>query len=204
MGMYVLTLLPAVLTCYVPSLTVLCVTSPAHVAGGPRLLLPLRWCTTELMYYKHYLPTLFSRPQDEAIGTLVQLVGQYGLMYYLYNAGFRTEVVYGWLVPGKMAIATLAFAFDYLPHRPPPGKASPVLRTESEYLATSVISLFTQTDYPLLDYLVLYQNYHNVHHLVPYIPFYTYSKIWYKHEKELKEHGTLIHPIFGSPPTKLE
>ena len=175
-----------------------------HVAGGPKLLLPLRWFTTEVMYYVHYLPLLFSRPKDEAIGALISLVGQYSLMYYLYNNGFETAVFYGWLLPGKCALAFLAFAFDYLPHRPPPGRDGPVLRTESEYLATSVISLFSQTDYPLLTYFILFQNYHNVHHLVPYIPFYTYHKIWYKYEKELKEKGTVIAPIFNLGSNKAE
>ena len=153
--------------------------------------------TTELMYYVHYLSGLFSRPTDEIILSITQLVGQYVLMYNLYHSGYSHEVFYGWFLPGKFAIFFLAFAFDYLPHRPPPGVSNPVLRTESEYTATSVTSLFGFTDYSLLSYVLLYQNFHNIHHLVPYVPFYCYAPLWYRYEKELKDKGTVINPMLN-------
>lgn len=185
------------------------------------------------MYYIHYLPKLHTRPLSEAVGALTQLCLCFGSIIALYRHGFETEVLWGWLLPGKVAIAFLAFAFDYLPHRCPPTisgpvpvpdpvpargpgdvtthhllspsatpsalsskSKQPVSRMESEYLATSVTSLCSQTDYPLLTWILLYQNYHNIHHLVPYIPFYTYSRVWIRFEKELLARGTAIQPIF--------
>ena len=43
-------------------------------AGGPTLLLPLRWWTTELTYYWHYLPELQTRPRDEMMCAVTQLL----------------------------------------------------------------------------------------------------------------------------------
>ena len=47
--------------------------------------------------------------------------------------------------------------------------------------------------------LLLHQNYHNIHHLYPYIPFYKYGSIWAKHRQELIDRGTRVLPFFLLP-----
>jgi fatty acid desaturase len=64
----------------------------------------------------------------------------------------------------------LAITFDFLPHYPHQAQAKdqPFQCTSNrvgmEWLLTPVL---------------LFQNYHLVHHLYPTVPFYRYLKIWY-------------------------
>ena len=44
---------------------------------------------------------------------------------------------------------------------------------------------------------LLYQNYHNIHHLYPTIPFYKYPVMWRNHRKILLELGTPVGSWFG-------
>ena len=109
-----------------------------------------------------------------------------------------------------MAVGILACTFDYLPHRPPvayshnnkespPYSTVPIPRSDSEYTATCVTSFIGSNDYQILTWLLLYQNYHNIHHLVPYIPFYYYSAVWEAYKTELLAEGTVINPILYNP-----
>ncbi len=95
-----------------------------------------------------------------------------------------------WIIPGRIAGVLLAFFFDYLPHRPHThtGEADP-------YRATSVTSLFGENS-DVLTPLLLGQNYHNIHHLAPFVPFYQYSTIWHAFKDELILKGTKIKSIF--------
>lgn len=172
-------------------------------AGGPTLLLPFRWWTTELMYYYHYLPELHNRPREEIVGALTQLFLAIYTIYWLLHNGYTYELKYGWLIPGRLAMGILACCFDYLPHRAPAADKQgnwgrPIPRTESDYTATCVVSVFSQWDAPALTWLLLYQNYHNIHHLAPYIPFYQYSTAWSHFKNDLRAKGTVINPIWGN------
>ena len=44
--------------------------------------------------------------------------------------------------------------------------------------------------------IMLYQNFHNIHHLYPWLPFYKYSAIWYKFDEYFIQEGTKIVPFF--------
>jgi fatty acid desaturase len=69
-----------------------------------------------------------------------------------------------------------------------------ISRAESEYLATSVVSLY-KNKASCLTILFLHQNYHIIHHLCPFIPFYQYETVWNQAKEELIENGTQILPI---------
>jgi fatty acid desaturase len=86
----------------------------------------------------------------------------------------------------------LAFSFDYLPHRP-----HTATRSRNPIKATSVTSLLTRTDAWLLSLPLLYQNYHNIHHIWPYLPFYKYSQAWAAMSTSLLELGTEVAPILS-------
>lgn len=156
---------------------------------GPTLLLPLRWMTMEWKYYTLYLPNLFNRPLDEALATLAQLAFMIAAITALCCNGFAHEALYAWILPGRIAASLLAYFFDYLPHRP-----HDVPRTESIYRSTHVTSLIGTWSSPLT-WPLLQQNYHNIHHLVPFIPFYQYATVWHALKDELLEKGTQVFPI---------
>jgi fatty acid desaturase len=166
----------------------------AFAGAGPAFTLPFRWMLMEAKQYVNYLPKLFrgERPFYESSITLVTITLYIGVVTSASRAGYGTEVLYGWILPGRLAITLLAFAFDYLPHRP---HATP--RSVSDYEATCVLSVCGEWTAPLTVPL-LYQNYHNIHHLAPYVPFYYYASIWHATRQELVQHGTVIKPLlFG-------
>jgi beta-carotene hydroxylase len=133
------------------------------------------------------------RPLLEAISSIFSL-GMYVCVIALGcrgDASTRRVLLFGWVLPGRLAVIALAYAFDYLPHRP-----ERTLRSENEYTATNVTALFGECT-QLLTWPLLHQNYHNIHHLAPYVPFYYYSTIWHATKEELIRNGTEIKPVFG-------
>ena len=90
---------------------------------------------------------------------------------------FTSVTLAGWLnyylllllVPTRLTAIFLALTFDFLPHYPHQAHAKdePFRCTSNrvgmEWLLTPVL---------------LYQNYHLVHHLYPTVPFYRYLKVW--------------------------
>lgn len=117
----------------------------------------------------------------------------FGVLLHL--NGLVTVVVFGWFLPGRIAIMCLSITFDYLPHRP-----HNVTAKQDPYLATSVTSLHGEHTW-MLTWLLLHQNYHNVHHLAPFVPFYLYSTMWYAFKDQLMDKGTKIKPILGLNPS---
>ena len=136
-----------------------------------------------------YLPKLHTRPRVEAIWSIVSLTSLLVFIVTLWRSGYANTLLYGWLLPGRAAIGLLAYFFDYLPHRP-----HKVSKRDDPYKATSVTSLYGENTW-LLTWPLLHQNYHNIHHLAPYIPFYLYSTVWHKLKPELLQKGTKIKSI---------
>lgn len=147
---------------------------PDHFAmSGPAWQRPLRWITVDLYYLVFYIPRLGTRPrgeQAEAIGTLVVLAA---LIVAAIATGHLVDLLVVLLVPCRLAILYLAWAFDYLPHNglheTPKGDR---LRTTRNRIGLEW----------LLTPAMLYQNYHLVHHLHPLIPFYRYIAVWRRNE----------------------
>lgn len=142
-----------------------------YVGTGSRWLLPFKWMTLDLNYFVYYFkPSVFmQRPKSE----LRELY-----LAALFGAAVFTAVTFsGWLeyylllflIPTRLMAIFLALTFDFLPHYPhqAQAKGKPFQCTSNrvglEWLLTPVL---------------LYQNYHLVHHLYPTVPFYRYIKVW--------------------------
>ena len=68
--------------------------------------------------------------------------------------------------------------------------------TDTSYFATRFArSVTTFLRERLLAIPMLNQDLHNIHHLYPYLPFYTYGQIWQKHRDELVQRGTRVLPL---------
>ncbi len=159
---------------------------------GPWYILPFKWFTLELYYYYVYISNIGNRPKNECYPTIGLLVFWIFFFHYFISIGYGEIMIWSWLLPGRLATGILGFFFDYLPHRP-----HSHTNEEDIYKATCVISLYEQQTM-ILTWPLLQQNYHNIHHLVPYIPFYCYAKVWHAIKKELIEKGTEIIPLVGS------
>jgi len=141
---------------------------PDHWSGrGPAWLLPLRWLTQDVHYYSVYLRRRARRPSREQVEIVATLVGLVASAVVLVASGHGREVVLGWLVPARLAIGILAFAFDYLPHRP-----HVITAKQDRFAATSAF------EGPAKYVATLGQSLHRVHHLYPGVPFYRYGVVW--------------------------
>ena len=84
--------------------------------------------------------------------TVIFVACRYGFMDFIFNYWFAPALVVGW---------ALGLFFDYLPHRP--------FEERDRWKNARVYPS------PLLNLLIMGQNYHLVHHLWPSIPWYKYK-----------------------------
>jgi ring-1,2-phenylacetyl-CoA epoxidase subunit PaaE len=143
----------------------------------------------DLRYYAFYIPKMSQRPRAEMVenvlGIVFFLVAVGGLVF----AGFGREVLLFWFLPGRIAIVMLVLAFSVLPHVP-----HEVTQKENKYRATNLRVGFEW----LLSPLLLNQNYHLVHHLYPFVPFYRYLAVWRAKERFHQAQNPVILPAFSN------
>lgn len=89
----------------------------------------------------------------------------------------------------------IAVVFVILPHAP-----NKVGQEEDKYMATTMRMGWEW----LLTPLLVYQNYHLIHHLYPEIPFYKMHKAWYLKYDEINAHNVSFQTAFGVAPANLE
>lgn len=158
---------------------------------GGYYLTPLRWFTVDVSYLITYLPTFFTHPFMHQLTFVGYELAMICTVYYLIKMGCLMALLQYWIIPARIAIALLAFAFDFLPHYP-----HDVTRKKDRHRTTSYVAtgwIFR----PFLSLIIFYQNYHIAHHLVPIVPFYEYKKVWNDlKEKLLTEHDIRVMKIF--------
>jgi beta-carotene hydroxylase len=149
---------------------------------GPWYVLPLRWLTQDFHYYAFYLAHIKERPRKEAVETIGTLLFYVIALTTLAAMGHGWEALFCWFLPGRIGLMLLAFAFDYLPHRPhqTPSKVD-------RFEATVVRPVWWLTP------LFLYQNYHLIHHLYPGVPFYRYAGVWQERKAKLLKQGAQVY-----------
>ncbi|AFZ34624.1 fatty acid desaturase [Stanieria cyanosphaera PCC 7437] len=124
--------------------------------GGPLWLIAARFFYHEVFFFKRrlwknyellewFLSRLF-------LAVIVIVSIRYGFIGYITNF---------WFVPALVVGIALGLFFDYLPHRP--------FQERDRWKNARVYPS------PILNLLILGQNYHLVHHLWPSIPWYKYQ-----------------------------
>lgn len=196
------------------------------VLPGPSWLLPIKWALQETHYYVFYFTRARSRPAREVMQIAAFIVVVVGALWYLCHNGHGHAVLLHLALPRTFAIVILAFTFDYLPHRPHEEKDKYAATSATSFLGhtetlTAVllyVTLFRPPHTCFMRSLTAlrlrasvpccaccacvrvcvgrYQNYHIVHHLIPYLPFYEYSRVWFKHKAAMMERGTRIRSLF--------
>lgn len=146
---------------------------PDHFAGKGGWRILTLWFFWDVLYLIEYWKLRDTRPEKELrsvyLGLLLGLPLT-GLMFYL----FPVEIFWLWFVPNRMTVWLICYIFMYLPHRP-----HTIEQKDAPYQATLIRKGWDW----LLDPLLVYQNYHLVHHLYPTIPFYRYKKAWFARRK---------------------
>ncbi len=166
-----------------------------YTMEGPGWQRPLRWTTLDLHYVRFYLPQIGARPRSEQIEIAVQLTLFAALCVWLVAAGWGGEIVLLYLLPQRLAIAYLAWAFDYLPHN------SLHARPGDDRLKTTRNRVGGER---WVSPLLLYQNYHLVHHLHPVVPFYRYLRVWRRNERRYLDGDPALSTLSGRPITSEE
>ena len=160
----------------------------AWATDGPWWQLPFRWVTIDFWYACFYLKHIRGRSPRELAesGAIVAVFVAGVVAAALTGTLWTVAVVY--LIPARIALAALAWWFDWLPHH-----GLEATQRENRYRATRIrIGLEW-----LLTPALLYQNYHLVHHLHPSIPFYRYIKAWKRNEEAYLERDAAIRTAFG-------
>ena len=145
---------------------------PDYYAGsGPAWLLPLKWLTLDIGYFRYYLsPEVFKkRSQRERREFYLGLAFGVVTVAAIAAAGWLTYYLLLFVIPSRVLKFILGFAFDFLPHY-----AHQAMSERDPFRSTSNRVGMEW----LLTPIFIYQNYHLVHHLYPTVPFYRNLKVW--------------------------
>lgn len=163
--------------------------------SGPRWQLPLRWLTIDAWYCRFYLLRMRHRPRKEALGFAISFVLAIALVTAFLILGYWRELVLIYFIPQRIGMGILAWWFDWLPHHDLGGTAK-----TDRFRATRVRIGWERVLCPLL----LYQNYHVVHHVHAAIPFYLYVKAWRAAEADYLDRNVPITTAWGHEMTPSE
>jgi fatty acid desaturase len=109
--------------------------------------------------------------------------------------GYGYELFMLWFIPSRITLFLVAIAFVILPHQP-----ALVAQNEDPYMATTMRLGWEW----LLTPLLVYQNYHLIHHLYPEIPFYKMHKVWFLKYDEINAQDISKQTAFGFQPFNLQ
>lgn len=159
----------------------------AWSSSGPRWQLPLRWLTIDAWYCRFYLARLRRRPRQETLGFAIHLTSALAFVTAIVVLGYGRELVLIYFLPQRIGVGLLAWWFDWLPHH------GLVTARNDRFRIARVRVGWERVLCPLL----MYQNYHLVHHIHPGIPFYLYIKAWRAAEADYLDRNVPISTAWG-------
>lgn len=163
--------------------------------NSPWWQVPIRWTFFDgyyLYYFLKYGQKVMKKHQKDLIIYYSLLVSVFTAIVYM---GYGYELFMLWFVPTRIALFLIAVVFVILPHHP-----AIVSQGEEPYLATTMRMGWEW----LLTPLLVYQNYHLIHHLYPTVPFYKMHKVWYLKYDELNKHDVSFQTAFTIIPDNIE
>lgn len=140
---------------------------PDHFLSSHFYLMPL-WGFWPFLYLYQYARNPGKCPSIRGWSTVREFTIGFGVIVGLFVLE-PWAMLWLWLVPIYCGFFLMCVVFMVLPHYPADVRAD-----EDVYKAT----LIRQGWEWLLTPLLMYQNYHLLHHLYPTIPFYRYIKAW--------------------------
>ncbi|WP_443029228.1 beta-carotene hydroxylase [Spirulina sp. CS-785/01] len=149
--------------------------------GGPLLLIAPRFFYHEVFFFKRRLWKKY-----ELLEWFLSRLFLVTVVLVSLHFGFFAFVVNYWFSPALVVGITLGLFFDYLPHRP--------FEERDRWKNARVYAS------PLLNLLIMGQNYHLVHHLWPSIPWYWYQPAYQATKPLLESKGSpLCSGLLESP-----
>jgi beta-carotene hydroxylase len=138
--------------------------------GGPLWLIAVRFLYHEIFFFKRQLWRKY-----ELLEWFLSRALVIGIVYLSLQYDFFSFVMTYWFLPAMVVGMALGLFFDYLPHRP--------FQERDRWKNARVYPN------PILNLLIMGQNYHLVHHLWPSIPWYNYQPAYYATKPLLDEKG---------------
>lgn len=135
---------------------------PDHVVStfGPLWFINARFMYHEIYFFRRRLWRKYELLEwfvaRLMLGGIIFLACQYHFLGYVFNF---------WFIPLAIVGLALGLFFDYLPHRP--------FHERDRWKNARVYPN------PVLNWLIMGQNYHLVHHLWPSVPWYFYERAYY-------------------------
>jgi beta-carotene hydroxylase len=127
--------------------------------GGPLWMIAARFFYHEIFFFKRKLWRKYELLEwflaRLVVASVIVLAVQYDFLGYVFNFWFSPALVVG---------LALGLFFDYLPHRP--------FKERDRWKNARVYPS------PILNILIMGQNYHLIHHLWPSIPWYNYQQAY--------------------------
>ncbi len=162
---------------------------------SPWWQVPLRWSLFDGWYIYYFL----KHGGKVMKRHWLQLVTYYTMLALLFSAslhfGYGHELFMLWFIPSRITLFLIAIVFVILPHYP-----ATVSQTEDKYMASTMRMGWEW----LLNPLLVYQNYHLIHHLWPEIPFYKMHRAWDLKKDELEQYNLSKQTAFGLVPANIE
>lgn len=165
-----------------------------YVAGKNVFSQFFRCFTSDVGYTVYYLKSWNDRPVRERVESgLATVVGIAAMVAVAVVLG-PEALILGWLLPSRVATGFLAFGLALLPHWP-----HAVEQRRNLYRASAVRLGWE----PIMTPLLLYQNFHLVHHVLPSAPFYQARAIWYDNLEFFMSQNPVVKafPSTSPPPT---
>jgi beta-carotene hydroxylase len=146
---------------------------PDHLVStfGPLWIINARFMYHEIFFFRRKLWRKY-----ELLEWVIARAALAAVVFMSYQYGFTGYVFNFWFVPLAVVGLVLGLFFDYLPHRP--------FKERDRWKNARV--------YPgrVLNWLIMGQNYHLIHHLWPSIPWYHYEKAYFATKPLLDAKGS--------------
>jgi fatty acid desaturase len=157
--------------------------------------IPFRWTFFDLAYI-YYFFKYGSRVRKKHQTSLAiyysLLTVMVGTALYF---GYGYELLMLWFIPSRITLLLICIVFVILPHYP-----AMVAQDEQPYMATTMRFGWEW----LLTPLLVYQNYHLIHHLYPEIPFYRMHKAYFVKYDEINRENISRQKAFALEPENMD
>ena len=151
-------------------------------------------CFLDYIYLNYYIKHVFKRPFKEQLEFTLTFLMYLSIIYLSFRSGFGIRYILSFYLPQRISLLMASFILDYNSHH----NCVDFTKIKDKSKITNKISgINNHFDYPLVtSILTQYQNYHNVHHINPTIPFYNYKKFWGKIRLRELKNGTKLKTLF--------
>ena len=158
---------------------------------GPWFILPFRWANFDFYYLKAFFESKDRHVQRHKRTVWLYLTVFITVIVLSITSGYFAEFFFLWFLPTRLALALTGYVFVFLPHYPAQ------ISSKTDKFKATTMRIGHEW---LLTPIMVFQNYHLIHHLYPSIPFYRYMKAWELKHKEIMTKNPAIQKGFRLSP----